>query len=137
MSEAEIFEQTVLEETELEGKISASKKPGPILTARNYLQECVEVAQLLPPPKRALFMMYYSHNLTKLDISKVCNCSPGAVGVRLAKINQEIHEMRNCMRDDKNELSEQKTRMRIEAYFRAQKNRGRSTNGSEDSTESL
>lgn len=126
MNKEQINEDTVLENANIEEKISASKKPSPIVSARNYLQECLDIAQLLPPPKRMLFAMYYNHNLKKVDIAKICNCSPNAVGVRLANITKEITDMRNCMKDDENGESDKSTKKRVEAYFRRENKRRRS-----------
>lgn len=133
MSEEKLNEAAILDNTDLEEKVALSFMPRGTVTARAYITESCEVAELLPPRQKMLFLMYYSHGVSKTDIAEICNVSPRAVGKRLSEISTKISEIKKSMAKEKNGQSYKSTKMRIDAYFRGQKNGRRSTGGSKSS----
>lgn len=119
-------EEQKLNEIDIEEKISVTSGSGKRVAARKFLEQSCELAKGLPPHKRILFVMHYSHGFSHEEIADVCNCSVHKVSMQLQKITIELNAMRNCMKgiEENGEVNES-TKMRIERYFREQADRRR------------
>ncbi|OHB59623.1 MAG: hypothetical protein A2167_08680 [Planctomycetes bacterium RBG_13_46_10] len=86
----------ILESADIEEKIAAQSVITARVATRRFLEESCELAKLLPPRKKCLFIMHYSAGLSQSDIAKLCNVSEGTVYRRLKQITKELNEMRKC-----------------------------------------
>lgn len=131
-------EDRILDDIDIEEKILATQSPSKRVAARKFIEQSCELARGLPPHKRILFVMHYSHGFSHEEIAEVCNCSVSKVGVQLQRITNELNAMRNCMKgiEENGEVNES-TKMRIERYFREQADRRRSDRKSRNIDESI
>jgi len=112
----------ILEKSDLEEKIAVRNRINVRVATRKFLEESCELARLLEPRKKCLFIMHYSGGFSVKEIAELCRTSEGTVVRRLKEITQELDEMRKCC-DDKRTHQSAKERLARDVR---RKNRNRS-----------
>jgi hypothetical protein len=86
----------ILEKTDIEEKVAVQCGIPTRVATRKFLEESCELAKLLPPRKKCLFIMRYSGGFSASDIAELCKVSEGTVVRRLQEITRELNEIRKC-----------------------------------------
>lgn len=68
------------------------------IAVRRFIAESCELARLLPPAKKCLFLMHFESGLSGVDIAKLCGVDHGTVSRRLKAIVEELGVMRELAR---------------------------------------
>ncbi len=75
------------------------------LAVRQFLQESCELARVLPPHKKILFLLHYDSGFSAADIGKLCKVPESTVRSRLSVISNEINEMRKCCDEESKDVT--------------------------------
>lgn len=127
----------IIENIDVEEKISATGHPGIRIATRRFIEESCELAKMLPPHKKLIFVMHYSHGYSVKEIANLCGVSTGTVTSKLKAITREINVMRRCLKGSENGKTDKSTKERIEGYFRREAERRRSVRKRKNISKSL
>lgn len=114
-------EDTILETIDIEDKVSAAKRTTIQVATRKFIEESCSLAKMLPPHKKLLFVMHFSHGYSIKEIAELCNVEQNVVTRRIKKIAQELNVMRSCLKETDDGKTNKSTKDRIEAYFRRER----------------
>jgi len=131
-------EEKILADADIEDKVDAQHRISIQVATRRFIEESCSLAKMLPPQKKLLFVMHFSHGYSLDEIADLCGVTTNAVTKRLKAITEEINTMRTCLKEkDGDGKTNKSTTQRIESYFRREKNRRRRLRRRQHITENL
>lgn len=86
----------ILESHDIEEKMAAQDGITARVATRKFLEESCELAKMLPPRKKCLFIMRYSNGFSIKEIAELCKVDETEVGRQLKRIANQLNEMRKC-----------------------------------------